>query len=446
MRVSVDMVNNKRCKMYGYAWLIGIVALFYTGYASADSPSNPCLTGTFTTDLVVMDVSKATVKNAYTLTNRCGKTLDLSMYQVSFVYRSYDWSSAIPLNSLLQFSSTPENYQNLVLAFGYANYAVDAPAGKLTGGFSNAAPGGQGAFIANNQTVEFSNKTTYEFAGYGLFSPLITLNPTMPNPILMEPATKFSYGRDGLTDIPLRSHGLKTLVVTNYSLNPIQNISFPPVEKLPADISYYTRLTTCKLDGTQQLAAGDSCNIVYQYIPKISNLSHSFSVSATGVDSVTGLSYTSPVNSISYSSRFHDSNPPILVNSNSIINGIGLTTPGSLSYENNSLDDIPVGTFGLITYIVTNNSQPTLYALTLWPEQLQLPDGVTYDSTRSTCKLKNTQALYWGESCKLVLKYSPTQLGVSGVIPFQVVMANPYSLGQYTTYASSLINIPYSSR
>lgn len=104
-----------------------------------------------------------------------------------------------------------------------------------------------------------------------------------------------------------------------------------------------------------------------------------------------------------------------------------------------SLENIPVGNFGLKRILVTNNLSDTLSNLQL---QTNLPPNTSYDDTRTTCSLDNKQVLAPNESCMLVLKYFPQNSSESGTFDFSVQATSADSI----IYKSNIKNIPYSSR
>lgn len=87
---------------------------------------------------------------------------------------------------------------------------------------------------------------------------------------------------------------------------------------------------------------------------------------------------------------------------------INVLNPTEFDYGNNKLTDIKVGSFGLRSYIITNNTSETVYDLTFPPES-QLPKNLIYDTFRTTCNLTNNGTLIPNQSCTLVLKYQPSE-------------------------------------
>lgn len=109
------------------------------------------------------------------------------------------------------------------------------------------------------------------------------------------------------------------------------------------------------------------------------------------------------------------------------------------TYYRDSLEDIPVGTFGLKRVLVVNNSSQTLYSLKL---PTSLPSNITYDDTRTTCLLNDTQKLATQESCVMVFKYLPKVEGESSSFN---IMVNAVDENK-SQILSNTKNIPYSSR
>lgn len=79
---------------------------------------------------------------------------------------------------------------------------------------------------------------------------------------------------------------------------------------------------------------------------------------------------------------------------------------------NNTLRNIPIGSFGLRSYTVQNNTSTPIYELT-FPKPTELPANISYDNTRSNCNLNNHMSLAVGASCQLVFKYQPIAHGIN---------------------------------
>ena len=105
----------------------------------------------------------------------------------------------------------------------------------------------------------------------------------------------------------------------------------------------------------------------------------------------------------------------------------------------NSLLSIPFGSFGLYAYTVTNNTSANLNSLTLIGA---LPDGVTNDTTRTTCVLDNKHGLSAGQSCLLVFKYAPTLRNSNSQFTISLAAYDDY----YRVISSLPVSFPYSSR
>jgi hypothetical protein len=74
------------------------------------------------------------------------------------------------------------------------------------------------------------------------------------------------------------------------------------------------------------------------------------------------------------------------------------------------LRNIPVGSFGLRTYLIHNTGAIALYDL-VFPAEANLPSGMSYDA-RSNCNLVGQMYLSSGSSCQLVFRYNPSIHGI----------------------------------
>jgi hypothetical protein len=120
----------------------------------------------------------------------------------------------------------------------------------------------------------------------------------------------------------------------------------------------------------------------------------------------------------------------------------------SYNYVNNWLTYIPVGSFGLISYVVTNTTDEIESGM-VFPAVNSLPSGVTMDSWRTTClcptclPARSIRNLEPGQSCTVVLKYQPTEYGVNSSFTYSMTFVGETSK---KLLATPLISIPFSSR
>ncbi len=106
---------------------------------------------------------------------------------------------------------------------------------------------------------------------------------------------------------------------------------------------------------------------------------------------------------------------------------------------NDTLENVPVGKFGLKRILVTNNLAESLFNLQL-PNNL--PENIQYNEFRTTCALNNKQTLSPQGSCMIVLQYMPKVEGEKSSFNFSVSAVTNGGV----TYTSNIKNIPYSSR
>ncbi len=136
------------------------------------------------------------------------------------------------------------------------------------------------------------------------------------------------------------------------------------------------------------------------------------------------------------------------------LNGVVFGGPSSLSIKemtasqitswgNNTLENIPGDQFGLLGFIVTNQSSINLGNINIFGEFPS--DEFSFDLYRSTCfNGKNKSVvLSPSASCSLVIKYEPTKLDFGGNIQF-TVQAIP-EIGSSITKSQNIV-VPYSSR
>ncbi len=118
--------------------------------------------------------------------------------------------------------------------------------------------------------------------------------------------------------------------------------------------------------------------------------------------------------------------------------GISIKRLEPTSY-NNSIQNVPVGSFGLRSYTITNQNESQVEVLL--PDTASFPLGVSYDLTRSSCRPTVNQ-LNPNQSCIFVLKYQPTVKGVSGLFTLKILTDSSES----DVKELPALIIPYSSR
>lgn len=368
--------------------------------------------------------------------NFCSWSVDLSRYYFSFISQDID-GNAVELPTLFVLGWPNVYYQN------YVTLRLQDPNnprnGLTTGYFVANSPIQYGpimllpnqSFIANgdgayNKSFKFVTPAT---------NPPLVINTR--NMLGINEVNDIVYGNDSLTNIPVGQFGLKTYVITNYSLSDINYIAFS--YNFPPDINFDRNRLTCKLDATQVLRPSESCSVVIKYTPKIQGVSSSLTLGVAGISSESQQLAKAPDISVLYSSRITDAQQPdTQVDSNTKI-GITVVTPSNFTYESDSLVNIPVGSFGLKSYTITNISSVKLYAVTL----PKLPSNEFSYDTRTTCgELNNKLILSPAQSCNIVIKYMPVSNGEYGNLLIQVAGYDNY----YNVFANEVFNLPYSSR
>lgn len=116
----------------------------------------------------------------------------------------------------------------------------------------------------------------------------------------------------------------------------------------------------------------------------------------------------------------------------------------SISWSN-TLQYIPLGSFGLYGFTVTNYTGSQLKAVNL--ADLLPSDEFSFDEKRSSCLLTSvdnvsSMTLSPNSSCALVIRYTPVTPADGGVVKFAMRMSNTSSSEE----KSNEIKIPYSSR
>lgn len=121
---------------------------------------------------------------------------------------------------------------------------------------------------------------------------------------------------------------------------------------------------------------------------------------------------------------------------------IAVFNPDFVSYGNNTLRNIPVGNFGLKTYVIQNNTTHILHDVMI-STGTSLPIGLSYDTLHSTCDLtKEGVSLAPQESCRLVYQYRPITKGINS---YYVLKLYAHDSG-YRLFTSDNIYVPYSSQ
>ncbi|MBY0245729.1 MAG: hypothetical protein K2Q03_09770 [Sphingobacteriaceae bacterium] len=122
---------------------------------------------------------------------------------------------------------------------------------------------------------------------------------------------------------------------------------------------------------------------------------------------------------------------------------ITVSNPESVSYGNNTLRNVPVGSFGLRTYIIENNTTTQNLYNVMIQTGLNLPFGLEYDTSRSSCDLtKEGVSLAPKQNCKLVYKYQPTTKGINSYFVLKLYAHDAL----FNIVTSDDIYVPYSSR
>ena len=229
---------------------------------------------------------------------------------------------------------------------------------------------------------------------------------------------------NGLTKVSIGYFGLQTFTIRNNSSLVMESVNFsyaPNAFGLPSALAYDMTRTTCKVDGSQQLTAGQSCVLAIKYTPKIQLVSESptIQVIAYQKNSNKEIAYTSSKFKLDYSTNVNNT-PSILSTSTDYINGFDIDDVPSVTYRD-SLKNIKRGSFGLKAFTITNDTGETMYNVNL-VNRSTLNDipVLKIDTTRTTCKFNLTSDynkfnLADGQSCSLVLKYSPTDANLYNV-------------------------------
>lgn len=362
------------------------------------------------------------------LTNNCSTYVSLINYTLGFNAVNTG-GLPVTLTPLSVYANDSKMYLNLKSLSGgqvFGTITADSQYPYLAPKQSILVPGGL--------NVNSTYPNLYQF-NQALAQQTLTVNA--PGIVAANlPSVNFN---DSLNNIPVGSSGLKAFSIVNYSPSTINNLSFPV--NMPTDLSYDLSRTTCLLNGKQNLPALGSCTVVFKYTPKNQGVSSSYSARIMGVDAK-GTSILDLAINLPFTSRITTAIANgVVINSNTpMTQDISFTTPSSsIVTFRNSLLNIPIGSFGLYAYMVTNNTASNLNSLTLIGA---LPSGVTNDTTRTTCNLDNKHGLSAGQSCLLVFKYSPTIANSNSQFTIRLAAYDDY----YRIIGSLPISYAYSSR
>lgn len=247
------------------------------------------------------------------------------------------------------------------------------------------------------------------------------------------------HNLDNESSDKLSSFGLKPVEVTNATAHEISALEFP--HNLPSDITYDLGRTTCSLKGKQKLAVKQSCLLVFRYAPKIDGVMANVVITISGLSNVNGVAErvtSSPMDieftSIRTKRHFYE-----IKKTNVALTDLLVENHSDMTYGSDSITDIPVGSFGLKTLVVTNSTTFNIYSVT-FP---LLPAEFSYDQS-TTCKTSvgNKSILLPGEECILVLRYSPTKRSQHGTLPIATIGTNDY----YDVIANKVLYLAYSSQ
>lgn len=112
-----------------------------------------------------------------------------------------------------------------------------------------------------------------------------------------------------------------------------------------------------------------------------------------------------------------------------------------LGSYNNTLRNIPLGSFGLRTYRITNVASYNISGISFPDLKTGFPSGITYDTARTTCKLNGSMSLAIGKSCVITFKYIPNKK-MQGIVKFQIKALDH----NYRSIASHYVYMPFSTR
>jgi hypothetical protein len=187
--------------------------------------------------------------------------------------------------------------------------------------------------------------------------------------------------------------------VANTSTAQLNNINFTPQSSLPAGMTYVSGGSSCATDGTESLAAGDSCILQIQYKPTsvISSTSFTLRTIAQYItsDGSTG-SYNTSIAAVNYSA----------ITANAYV----YLTPNPVNYEirANGVES-QTQTFTLV------NTSPVLSAV-IHNLTLANPSVANYTTVGGTCgSFPRTLGIVGSgtESCTVIAKFGPVSTAVN---------------------------------
>lgn len=434
------MIKNTLIKYTFYNNLILLIIGCFFGMSNANGASSNmlaypnCLVPslTFTNSA---SKSGTSIVAQLQVKNSCTSSVDLTQHKLLFT--SLSGTMPVMLNPFIYPATNP----TAAVFTAFSNPSAND--GVIIGTFTNYAPLNGSIILNPAQTFTATSTTFYPYdISYNTSTQAYILSPSDTNFTITSP-TSFSYGRDSLLHITLGSYGLKTYVITNTSsVFTYSDISFSLTNPFPADITYFSDLTTCKTDGSQVLMPTESCSVVFKYKPIFEGVNYESSpqrmltISIGHTNSLVPISIASQRQQLMYSSVLIGDSYSTQLGVNPQI-GFTLTAPESFPYKRDSLEGISLGSFGLKTYIITNNSPNNVYGVTL----PTLTGEFSY-YLGSTCRLDNKQIFLPGQqSCTIVIKYKPTKSKERSVLPIQVVGIDEY----HNIWTNNVINLPYSS-
>ncbi len=118
------------------------------------------------------------------------------------------------------------------------------------------------------------------------------------------------------------------------------------------------------------------------------------------------------------------------------------SSPGlSLTSGQGNLNNVPINTTQFYNIVVNNTGSVTLNNIRFTNPNLQ---NAFFSWTGGSCNTSGTQSLGAGESCTLVLQYSPTSVG-SGTLNINAAGTWQDQSGNPQTYAATTLGLAYSS-
>lgn len=390
------------------------------------------------------------LSTSITFNNTCNYDTFIGGYKVNFTSEYTDDTMA-PLDVLTSsYVNVNGKNRNYVLKLTPRRYVCNNGNGsfEILTGVLNARKIKAGTSLVLNSVTTLNSGKTYDLALAKSTFRILSPN-SMPRDelgISLSDPESFNYalqsgnpnkGNDSLRNIPLNQYGLKTVMITN---NRCVNLeSAIPTLSLPAKVTIDRLRTTCKTDGTQRLLSEQSCRVVLRYDPSVNDIAQAyeslinFDVYAKVVGN--GLIDRSNIFKVLYSTRGKVSGVKTVYDKITVVDN-----------QPNGLKKISIGGFGLKTYTITNVSDQLLESATFSyaPSMSSLPSGISYDLTRTTCKLDGSQTLASGQSCLLAIKYTSKIQQVEESAIFQV-FAYALNSQKAVAYASNKYLMAYST-